>query len=457
MKITDLALELGVSTYSIKQFIDDFDLDLQECLYPNLEVKDDFIKFARENKAFLIRYEKDLVEEKTSKQIAKQINQPLDQVETIIKKQKPNLFENGLYKSSVSSYGIDQALGGDYQFVYDYFGKKTPLAQRDFIGYRDLYFHITEMLHPFIDQKQAKDWGIYKPAGIILYGPKGSGKIFWARKMAEIIGYEFKAVKNAYLGTSFINGEKTDFTDFLTTMMKESKTLLFMENFDEVARERSNEHDQPSHMEEIKDIILHSIHKFVNEDLLMVVAADSLTGMDSEVFAPGRFDVRIPVFPPNRDERSQMIMRYLTINLEKEALLLQILKYNKADQKPFWTPWAEMMKLFSNTMVIDFTQSVKKRLRTQYLKLKTPHFKIDEKLLQHSLAEATGKLTEEYLNSVQDFIYEVSLRDYDVFSRRIESLKVELNSYKVQELPRRQIGFSHNEPLDPKQDINLAE
>lgn len=444
MKITELALELGVSTYSIKQFIDDFDLDLAECLYSNLEVKEDFIKFARENSEFLRRYEQDLVEEKTSAQIAKEINQPVEKVEKVIKEQKPNLFENGMYKSSVSSYGIDHALGGNYHFVYDYFGRKTPLAQRDFIGYRDLYFYITEMLHPFIDAKQTQDWGIYRPAGIIVYGPQGSGKIFWARKIAEIIGYEFKEVKNDFLGRNFINGEKVNFADFLTTMMKEPKVLLFLENFDEIAQVRSAEQNQNSINEEIKDIILHSIHKFVNEELLMVVGANNLSGMDTEVFSPGRFDVRIPVFPPNADERAQMILRYLTMNLENDSILLQILRHNKAHQKPFWKDLSKEMRLFSNTMVIDFTQSLKKRLRNHYQKVKTPHFRIDTTLLRLSLIEAASKLTEEYLESVQLFVYEVSSSDYDVFSRRIEELKKELDSFKVVEMPRRQIGFSHN-------------
>ena len=445
MKITELALELGVSTYSIKQFIDDFDLELSECLYPNMEVKEDFAKFARENKKFLQSYEKDLVEAKSSEQIATEINQPVEKVEEIIKKEKPKLFENGMYKSSVSSFGIDQKLGGNYSFVYDYFGNKTPLAERDFIGYRDLFFYITEMLNPFIDAKQAKDWGIYKPAGIILYGPKGSGKIFWARKIAEIIGFEFKEVKNAYLGTSFINGQKTNFNDFLTAMMKEDKVLLFLENFDEIARERSGEHNQFSENETTKDIILHSIHRFVNEDLLMVVAADNLAGMDEEVFAPGRFDVKIPVFPPNQDERAQMILRYLTHNLEEDSVLMQILEFNKASHKPFWEDISSKMKLFSNTMVIDFTQSVKKRLRAHFLKLKTPQFKLDKSILDNSLTEAASKLTEDYLNSVQQFIFEVSANDYDVFSQRIDALKYELDTYKVVEKPRRQIGFGHNE------------
>lgn len=448
MKITELALELGVSTYSIKQFIEDFDLELSECLYPNMEVKEDFLKFARENKKFLLDYEKDLVKEKTTNQIAKQINQPVEKVEAVIKKQKPNLFESGMYKSSISSYGIDQNLGGNYQFVYDYFGHKTPFAQRDFIGYRDLYFYITEMLNPFIDEQQAKDWGIYKPAGIILYGPKGSGKIFWARKIAEIIDYEFKEVKNSYLGTSFINGERTDFNDYLTTMMKEDKVLLFLERFDEIARERSSQESQYTELEETKEIILHSIHRFVNEDLLMVVAADNLSGMDTEVFAPGRFDVKIPVFPPNQDERSQMILRYLTLNLEPDSVLMKILEYNDADHRPYWKEFSAKMRLFSNTMVIDFTQSVKKRLRNHYLKVKTHQFKIDKSILEHSLVEASTKLTDEYLKSVQQFIYEVSSNDYDVFSKRIEALKHELNTYKVVEKPRRQIGFGISEDRD---------
>ncbi len=446
MKITELALELGVSTYSIKQFIEDFDLELSECLYPNMEVKEDFLKFARENKKFLLSYEKDLVEAKTTEQIATEINQPVEKVEEVIKKQKPNLFENGMYKSSISSYGIDHELGGNYNFVYDYFGNKTPLAQRDFIGYRDLYFYITEMLNPFIDEQQATDWGIYKPAGIILYGPKGSGKIFWARKIAEIIDYEFKEVKNSYLGTSFINGEKTSFNDFLTAMMKEDKVLLFLENFDEIAKERSSTENQNSQNEETKEIILHSIHRFVNEDLLMLVAADNLKGMDSEVFAPGRFDVKIPVFPPNRDERSQMILRYLTKDLEKDAVLMKILEFNDADHKPYWQEISSRMKLFSNTMVIDFTQGIKKRLRNQFLKVKTHSFRIDKSILENSFVEAASKLTDEYLNSVQQFIMEVSANDYDVFSRRIEALKKELKAYQVVEKPRRSIGFHHEEP-----------
>lgn len=441
MKITELALDIGVSTYSIKQFIQDFDLELSDCLYPNMDVKQDFEKFARENLEFLQKYEEDLVDEKSTSQIAKEINQPIEKVEEVIQKNVPVLYENGLYRSSVSKFGIDQELGGNYQFVYDYFGKKTTLAKRDFIGYRDLFFYITEMLDPFIDEKQALDWGINKPNGIMLYGPKGSGKIFWAKKIAEIIDYEFNEVK-----ISFINDSKNNLTNFLTSiMMKKGNKVLFIENFDEISRDKRAENGISYNSAGTKDLILHTIHKFVDENLVMIGATDELSTMDSEVFAPGRFDILIPVFPPNADERAQMILRYLTLNLEKESVLTKILEYNKADKKPFWLNYASRMKLFSNTMVIDFTQSVKKRLRSKYLRTKNHAFAIDRDILELSYIESASKLTEDYLQSIQQFISEVSAHDYDVFSKRIDSVKYELNHYRIEEPKRKSIGFEQSE------------
>jgi hypothetical protein len=40
--------------------------------------------------------------------------------------------------------------------------------------------------------------------------------------------------------------------------------------------------------------------------------------------------------------------------------LYKILKNNKADKVPFWHDIASQWKVFSNTMLIDFTQSKKK-------------------------------------------------------------------------------------------------
>ena len=444
MKLIELAKELNVSAEAIKQFIQDFDLELGECISTNFEVKEDFEKFARENMDFLKLYEEDLDKNKTVEQIAEVINQPKEKVEKVIKETNPNIFDNGFFRSSISSYGIDNKLGGNYQFVYDYFGQKTSLKYRDFIGYRDLFFYISGVLEPFLNPQQIKDWGIHKPAGIVLYGPPGSGKIFWATKIAEIIGYQFKEVKKHYLGTSFVDGNKTNFNDFLLTMMKEEKVLLFLEDFDEIMMERRAETDLASCNLETQELILHYIGKFEKEELLMVGSANSVSEIDEEVLAPGRFDVMIPIFPPNAAERSEIILYAMTRELEEDSLLYKILKNNKADKVPFWHEVASKMKAFSNTMLIDFTQSLKKRLKNQYQRIRNENIKIDQTLLDAALRDAAGKLTEEYLDQVARFLADTIINNFDEFKFRIQALKKELDTYKAVEEPRRAIGFQHN-------------
>jgi len=450
MKLIELAEELKVSAEAIKQFIQDFDLELGVCISTNFEVKDDFEKFARENLEFLRLYEKDLDKNKTLEQIAETINKPKDKVEKVIKEADPNIFDNGFFKSSISSYGIDNKLGGNYQFVYDYFGHKTSLQHRDFIGYRDLFFYISEVLEPFLNPQQIKDWGINKPAGIILYGPPGSGKIFWANKIAEIIGYQFKEVKKHYMGTSFVDGNRTNFNDFLLTMMKNDKVLLFMDDFDEIMMERKAETDVASCNLETQEIILHYIGKFQKEDLLMVGSANSLSEIDEEILAPGRFDVMIPIFPPNAAERSEIILYAMTKDLEKDALLYKILKNNKADKIPFWQAISSQMKVFSNTMLIDFTQSLKKRIKNLYQKTKNENLKIDQNILERALRDAAGKLTEEYLDQIARFLSDAVINNFDDFQYRIQALKKELDSYRIVEQPPREIGFQHNGENDGK-------
>ena len=87
---------------------------------------------ARENIVFLRKYSEDLNQNKSIEDIAENIDQPKDKVAEIIKKDKPKLFDNGKYKSSVSSFGIDNKLGGNYKFVYKDFevskNKKMKLS-----------------------------------------------------------------------------------------------------------------------------------------------------------------------------------------------------------------------------------------------------------------------------------------------------------------------------------------
>lgn len=440
--INELAKELKIPVESLKQFIQDFDLEVSDCISCNQEIKINFEKFVQDHQSFIKDYSNDLSTKKTIEDVANKAHQPIEKIQEYINQQASNIFENGYFKTSISSFGIDKKLGGNYQFIYDYFGAKTTLEQHDFIGYRDVYFYILDMLEPFINPDQTQNWGIEKAAGIILYGPPGSGKIFWARKIANIINYQFEEIRHTYLKTSFVNGKKTSFNDFLLTMMKQDKMLLFMENFDTVMQERSEQESINSENEETKNIILHSVDKFQQEDLTMIGSAKSFSMIDQEIIAPGRFDVLIPIFPPNAKERAEMILHHMQNGLTENATLLKILQYNQANQLPFWNDMALKMRVFSNTMLVDFTQSLKKRLRTIFLKTHNDAIKIDENIINAAYKEAASKLTTDYLNDVQQFLHDASINSSDQFEVRISQLVEELQFYRIKEKPSRSIGFN---------------
>lgn len=446
MKFKELAEEINVSVQSIEQFIQDFGLNVGECICDNFDVQDDFVRFAKDNSGFLLDYENDLEQNKSIDDIAKKIKKPKDKIQEVLNRENPVVLDNGMYKSSVSSYSIDNKLGGNYRFVYDYFGNKTLLTKKDFIGYADLFFYITDVLEPFIDDKEAKNWGIQKPAGIVLYGPPGSGKIFWAHKIASIIGYDVDVVKRHYFGSAYVHGNHFTFNDFLVSMLKTGKVELLMEDFDTimtVADESCTEEDM-----EMKDIVMNHIHHFQEENLLMIGLANTISTIDKEVLAPGRFDVLVPIFPPNAKERAEIIVFSLLKNLSDDALLRKILHLNGADKVSFWMEVASQMRAYSNTMVIDFTQSLKIQIRNQFKKSQNQNLEINDTIIDIALRDSAAKLTAEYLSQVQQFVNDVALNNSDDFQVRLFALQAELDTYKIKEEPERPIGFHKNEDED---------
>jgi len=453
--IDNLSSELGVSRSTIRKFIEDFDLKIGSVLDDELGLKDNFIKFAHENTDFLIKYQEDILAEKTPKEIAEKINQPENKVKDYLQKDYPNLYESAGFKTSISSYGVDRKLGGDYQFVYKYFDEETPLMQYDFIGYRDLFFYLVDAIEPFINPTQLENWGIARPAGIIIYGPPGSGKIFWAKKIAKMIGYQFIEAKDNYFSIIMENGKSKKFSEFLFGDFNKPKTLLFMEHFEGLVRTQTPENPMPNSLIKIKNTILQTLSHNLEKEILYIGSANQLTGIDEEITAPGRFDVVIPVFPPNVEERAEMILEHMKINLKPDAPLLQVLKANNADKLPFWMPTAQKMKLFSNTMLIDFTQALKKKIHSEYIRVNGKNVVISENIIMAALSEATAKLTPEYLNQCANFITELAQNNGSDFSLRIQNLLAEIDQYRAKEIPIRKIGFNvsdEEEEQQPQQD-----
>src|SRR5690606_34588602 len=257
MKLKDLSDQLGISLESLQNFIYDFNIDLGFCIDDNFNVKEEFKTFAEKNIAFLKKYSKDHAKEKTLSDIAKVIKVSEEKVlEFFVSNGIPEEAAKNI-KTNLSSYLIHLYIGGKYDFIDKAFPEPDNYNNKSLVGYTDLFFYLNDMLDPFINKEQLQTWGISKPAGIVLYGPPGSGKIFWARKMAQMIGYEFVHVYKDYLAGN-LKTSKNSFTNFLNTKMQHPKTMLFIDSLDELVSRNENQTFFSENIELINTILRRS-------------------------------------------------------------------------------------------------------------------------------------------------------------------------------------------------------
>ncbi len=444
MQLKDLSNQLEISLGSLQNFINDFNIDLSFCIDENFNVTQNFIDFSEKNKDFLKKYAEDYSKEKTVGEIANTIDAKEEDVLHFFVNNGVPAEVAKTMKTAVSSYLIHTFIGGNYPFIEDAFPKCDDYATKNLVGYTDLYFYLTDMLDPFISKEQLTTWGIAKPAGMLLYGPPGSGKIYWAKKVANIIGYEFVHVYNDYLLANY-KATKNSFSEFLTKKMNQPKTLIFIDSFDESISTNTDDNFYPETVELIYSILRH-IQKNDKQELLIVGSVEVLSNLNDEIAAPGRFDLHIPIFPPTLDERKQLILHHLTKNLAEDSPLLTILKNQNALNKDFWTPYVTEMRLFSNTMLIDFTQSLKKRLYALYRKDETKHIVLTEKILFAAFQEAKAKLTPEYLKHCAVFLTEAKQNVGQDFPARLIEINADLEFYlKTKEIPINKIGFKQTD------------
>ena len=466
--IGSVTWNLGLRQSTVRHFCYDFGIKLEDQFIGNgyfssSIFKQEFIVFLKSNKSFLLKYQKDFYSDKTPSIIAQTIKRNIDEIEPYLKKEYPQFFENGVFNKEkkypfryVSSYKIDYELGSNYSFL-----KNISVSQKkidvksnnndenkkytitDIIGYEDILDSILEQVEPILNPKDIEDWGLNNPGGLLLFGPPGCGKTFWAKNISKLINYKFEEIPRSIFGSSLVDGAMINLKKKLNEYSNKSKIVLFFDEFDSIASLRNNQTSGSTENSKVVNTLLQEIPKLIERKILIVAATNYIDYLDTAVIRPGRFDLKIPVFPPNVEEKSKLIAYKLCNGLRQESPLLQILKYNNADKEIFWREIASKMTLFSTSLVIDFTQLLKRQLKLLYNENPTQKISVDEGMLNEILKETSSKLTSKDAEINAQFFNEVKSLGSNYYQDRLDWLYEDLDKYfsRFKKPPPRPIGF----------------
>ena len=151
--------------------------------------------------------------------------------------------------------------------------------------------------HPDDAERYGIDWN-----GILLHGPPGVGKTFFARAIAGEYGMSLMHVSTGDLVASLVGGSARNIEKAFETALQNLPCLLFFDEFDSVAQRRDTTPDQESRR--TVNQLLTSLEAYRDErELLVMAATNSIEHLDPAVIRPGRFDRQIRIDLPDAEAR----------------------------------------------------------------------------------------------------------------------------------------------------------
>jgi transitional endoplasmic reticulum ATPase len=192
--------------------------------------------------------------------------------------------------------------GGDGSGDFDVEPADELTTFADVGGMEDLKQEVRETVglvlrHPDDAERYGIEWN-----GILLHGPPGVGKTFFARAIAGEHRLNLMHVSTGDLVGSLVGQSARNIEKAFDTALANLPCLLFFDEFDSVAQRRDTTPDQESRR--TVNQLLTSLEAHRDERRLLVMAAtNSIEHLDPAVIRPGRFDRHIRIDLPDAEAR----------------------------------------------------------------------------------------------------------------------------------------------------------
>jgi len=275
--------------------------------------------------ADLSEYKKDAIEEEILKSREKPLKIPslnttgshdFEVVSSVVQKaldQNPdNRFD--------SADEIIKALNGETKIVFNHPEKQhtkqkgiksSPEAGFGAIaGMNDLKEILySDVIRALEEKELYESYGLTIPNGLLLYGPPGCGKSFFAEKLAEEAGYNYIEVKPSNLASIYVHGSQEKIGELFSEARKNAPTIINFEEFDALVPKRDGNagHHQSGEVNEF----LSQLNNCGKDGVFVIASTNQPSLIDPAVLRTGRIDKIIYIPPPDFQARKEMFKSLL--------------------------------------------------------------------------------------------------------------------------------------------------
>jgi len=226
--------------------------------------------------------------------------------------------------------------------------QEKKIQFRDVIGLASEKEKLSKLL--LLQERGLRTAGI---RGILLFGLPGCGKTLLAQAFAGESNRYFFNVSPADINSKWIGESQHNVRRFFAQAKKRSPSVLFIDELDSVGFSRGEDQAHTDQKSTINQILIE-FNSLKDSDVVVIATTNFISALDSALIRSGRLGWKIPIFPPDRQERHDLFRHYLSRFLSEYSVDNELLNLNLID---FYT-LAERSKKFVSSDVEAVCQEV---------------------------------------------------------------------------------------------------
>lgn len=188
--------------------------------------------------------------------------------------------------------------------------QRTGNGFADVAGMDDLKEQMRlDVINALNNPEKYKEYGVTIPNGMLLYGPPGCGKTFFAKKFADEVGFNFMVKTPADLKSRYVNATQENIKAMFDEAYENAPTIIFIDEINELVPDRNSDIHEMA--ESAVNEMLSQMDRTGEKGVFVIGASNLPQKIDTAILRAGRLEKHFYVGPPDFTARKLLFEMYL--------------------------------------------------------------------------------------------------------------------------------------------------